>query len=307
MLIGIFFGLATALLNSIGYLFSSRFLVRYHSSMRLLVSAQFCMMCLALPFTLFMFPFKSLADPAGFWMTAANWLILFFLGQASFFSALRYFEASRLSSLLGLKIIVLAVFCIAILGEKLNYWQWGAVILAAVAGIIINWNGKIGKNQLFGWFFVCTTLICYSLGDINEGKMVLHIVNSGYSNVYSGFASTALAYTLLGCASLPFIFFFRLTKRQCITALPYASFWLLSQAFLFISFSLILPVFANVILATRGIFSVIIGAILPFFGLAKYDSKLTLKQWIVRGFAALLMLTAIVIYSLAKAGFLSGC
>jgi len=307
MVIGILFGLGTALLNSCGYLFSARFLNRYNSPIRLLVSGQICMMVMALPFMLFLFPFGSLQDPAGFWTAAGCWLVLFFLGQASFFAALRYFEASRLSSLLGLKIIVLAVICFTTQGEKLNLWQWCAVILAAAAGMMINWSGSINRNQFLGWLFVCGTLVCYSVGDINEGKMVLHVVNSGYSNIYSGVAATSLAYVLLGCVSLPLVFFFRLTKKQCVTAAPYAGLWLLSQVFLFISFSLLLPVFANVILAIRGLFSVIIGAILPFFGLAKYDSKISAKQWIVRGTAALLMLTAIMLYSFAKAGMLPGC
>lgn len=60
--------------------------------------------------------------------------------------------------------------------------------------------------------------------------------------------------------------------------------WIASQVMLMACFALLLPVFANVILATRGIFSVLLGVLLPAFGLSKFDSRISRAQWIKRGF-----------------------
>ncbi|MBR4663220.1 MAG: hypothetical protein IKO93_05040, partial [Lentisphaeria bacterium] len=66
----------------------------------------------------------------------------------------------------------------------------------------------------------------------------------------------------------------------------------------------LLPVFANVILVTRGILSVLLGALLAAAGLSKFDSQISRAQWIKRAVSACAMILAIAIYSCAKAGIL---
>ena len=82
---------------------------RYKEEGRLLTYGMIGMLILSLPFTPFLFPFADLQQPGMFALKVIGWVTVFMLGQLSFFLALRYFEASRLSSLLGLKIIVLAL------------------------------------------------------------------------------------------------------------------------------------------------------------------------------------------------------
>lgn len=302
MIWGIVFGLLAALMNSVGYLFGARFLSVYHSPLRLLVMSHFGMMLLAIPAVLCCFPFGTLNAPADFWTSVGTWLAVFLTAQACFFISLRFFEASKLSSLLGMKIIVLALIFISAPGTLLNLQQWCAVFLAAAAGVMINWSGNSDRRQTVGWIFVVGTLICYSVGDLSECRMVHLLMASGCSNFRSSLAVTGIAYLLAGIILLPFFFRLRPTRKQLTAAAPYAGLWLLSQLFLYLAFALLLPVFANVILATRGLFSVLLGALLPLLGLGKYDSVLTVKQWLQRGVAAALMLLAIIIYSLPEAG-----
>ncbi|MBR2363676.1 MAG: hypothetical protein IKA79_00605, partial [Lentisphaeria bacterium] len=72
------------------------------------------------------------------------------------------------------------------------------------------------------------------------------------------------------------------------------------QVFLMGCFALVLPVFGNVILASRGLFSVVLGAMLSFVGLQKLDAVISRKQWILRAIAAILMIGAIAVYSVSS-------
>lgn len=299
MLTGILFILTAALLNSVGYLASARFLKRYKSSVRLLVLAQVCMMALSLPFLPFFSPFGHVADMHGYWMTTLEWIAVFIIGQCCFFMAQKYFESSRLSSLLGLKIIVLTVIFIAVGGGKVNWGQWTAVLMAAVAAMGFNWSGS-GKTDDRGWLFLLVTLVCYSLADICETKLITAVHESGYGLVKSSLAATFFIYTLLGLVSLPFLFLSKPDLEQIKMACPYSAIWLCAQIVLLAGFVLVKPVFGNVILATRGIFSVIIGAMLPFFGLAALDSQIPMRKWVQRGIAAVIMTAAIAVYSFAS-------
>ena len=295
MIFGIFSGLAAAFLNSVGYLFSAFFLRKCNSPVRLLIFAQTWMMLLSLPLLLCLYP-AGVVRSGRLFATLAVWIIVFFVGQGAFFMALRFFEASRLSSLLGLKIIVLTAICIVADRAFPNFGQYLAILMAAVAAVTINWSGSGGSLKSKGWIFVFITLICYSLADILETAIVLCFVESGLGPVRSAFASTALSYTALGFVSLPGLFFVK-PDRHFLLSGPYALVWLLSQAALLTCFSQVLPVFGNVILASRGMFSVLLGALASAVGLGAIEARITRAQWVRRGLAAFLMVLAIAVYS----------
>lgn len=299
MVIGILCGFTTALLNSVGYLCSANFLKRYNSPIRLLLFAQLVMMFASVPFFLWLFPFRTLAAPGEFFLSCFAWIIVFVLGQGSFFMALKYCEASRLSSLLGLKIIVLTVIFMLTKHHYPNLGQWSAVFMAGLAALMINWTGSF-RMCFKGWFFTFSTLVFYSFCDINETNMVLCIVKSGYSELLGSVIATAGAYTVLGVLSLPGLFFLKPTGKQFLMSAPYALLWLFSQVFLMTCFAKVLPVFGNVILASRGLFSVILGAMLSLIGLQKLDASISRKQWILRAIAAILMIGAIAVYSFSS-------
>ena len=303
MIFGIFCGLCAAILNSFGYIFGTRFLLHYKSAFRLTLVSNLVMMVLSLPLLAFLFPYGKLPRPGEFLMLIPVWIFAYWLGQGSFFMTLKYFNASCLSSFLGLKIVLLAVIYMFTMQKNPGLWQWGAVLLATGAAVSFNQSGAKLDNPA-GGFFLLTTLIGYCLCDIYETKIIRGVMECGYSLMRSSVTAASLIYSILGICSLPFLFFMNVSRKQVVYAAPNAVLWLASQIMLLASFALLLPVFANVILATRGIISVLLGALLATTGLSKFDSQLSRMQWIKRGISACAMLIAIAVYSLAEAGIL---
>ena len=180
---------------------------------------------------------------------------------------------------------------------------WGktlAVLMAAGAAMIVNRHrGGVRNFDWRGLFFVMLTLVFYSLSDIIETRMIRHVIESGIPPLRSSLATVAVCYTALGIPMLPGLLFFRLTRRQLIRSTPYAALWFCSQVALLCCFAAILPVFGNVILASRGLISVLLGALLAYFGFRNCDAALTPRQWVLRGIGALLMIAAIAVYSMS--------
>ena len=300
---GIFCGLSAAVLNSTGYIFGARFLLHYRSAFRLTAVGTSIMMVPCLPLMFFLFPYEKLLHNREFLLLIPVWILVYWLGQGSFFIALTYFKSSCLSSFLGLKIVILALIYLIFEHKNPGMWQWAAVILAAGAAVSFNWSGA-NLTSPAGMVFLLTTLIGFSLCDIVETRIMQIIQESGYSLMRSSVTAVVTCYSVLGVVSLPLLFYLRLTRRQIVYASPYALIWIASQIMLCACFVLLLPVFANVILATRGIFSVLLGALLAAVGLSKFDSSITRAQWIKRGISACAMIIAIAVYSMANAGIL---
>lgn len=298
MLFSILCGFGAAIINSAGYLFNARFLLLFKSPARLLMVASFLMMLVTLPLMLIFFPFSVLPCWWKFVLQGVCTSALFLAGQGCFFAAMRYFEASRIASLLGLKIIVLSILFL-ITGGSLNLMQWSAVLIAASAGMIFNWAGNTSVSWR-GWVLIIMTLIFYSSVDMLETDLVVQMRQcSNAGAFYSSFLVITLVYTLLGVLTLPVLIWMKPCRRELLEGAPYAALWLISQILLFVCFSNLKPVFGNVILAIRGVFSVVAGLLLPYVGLAALDSKISMRLWIRRIIAALMMVGAIALYSFA--------
>ena len=104
---GIIAGFASALLSASSYLGSFGFLRIYRSPVRLTVFSQLAMGMVSLPLLYFVFPRELCEKPWEIVGWLLLWALFFTIGQSAFFAAQRSAEPSRISSLLGLKIIVL--------------------------------------------------------------------------------------------------------------------------------------------------------------------------------------------------------
>ena len=145
---------------------------------------------------------------------------------------------------------------------------------------------------------IFTTLVCYSLVDIVETDLVAKLTSyGGGTPLFCSFAVVTMVYTILGVLTLPALFILKPDGRQMLEGAPYAILWLASQVLLFVCFLNLKPVFGNVILATRGIFSVLAGLLLPYMGMAALDSNIPMRLWVRRIIAALMMIGAIALYS----------
>lgn len=301
MLTGVLCGLTAAALNAGGYLFNARFLRHYQSPFRLLIVSNLIMMCISIPM-LTAFPAGGLADWRTFFFSLVCWVLVFSFGQTCFFLALREIEPSRLASLLGLKIIVLTLIFMLFKHQNPKPGQCLAVLMASGAAFLINWTGGKWEINLKGGLFLMMTLAGYSTADICETSLVMSFVNSGCSTLKSSFLANAVCYTVLGAASLPLFVYLKLSRRQLVLGAPCAVFWLGSQIALLSCFALIQPVFGNVILASRGLLAVLLGALLSACGVKNLDAAISRRQWVLRGVAAILMIAAIGLYSWVTAG-----
>ncbi len=296
MFIGILGGLGCALLQSISYICSANFMLKYKSSIRLVIFSQLVMGAFCLPFLPFVLPRNShlLASYVP-WIGA--WIVCFITGQFGFFSALRTIEASRLSSLLGLKIPMLALISFLFIRTSFTWLQWLAVLLSALAAVGMNWSGGSHFTHK-GIFWLFITMVAYSLTDMVETQMVL--LQPGSNMLKNSIVVGIMAYSVLGLVTTPMLLKFRWSSRQFIKASPFAVCWFLSQVALFVCFGYLGAVFGNVIQASRGLLSIVIGLVLAYWGFGKLDAQISRAMWIRRAVCAVLMASGIALYSLAK-------
>lgn len=298
LILGILSGLGTALLQSTSYLCSASFMSRYRSSVRLVVFSQLVMGIIGavtLPFTLS--PEVTRALPGMIpWLVL--WIMVFSAGQFGFFSALRTIEPSRMSSLLGLKIPVLALMYTATAAVPLGWIRWLAVLLSCISAVGMNWSGGVRFSRR-GICWLAVTLVAYALTDLVETRLVT--MPAGGSLIRNAFAVGALCYLVLGIATLPLLRRFRFTRRQFVLAVPFAVTWYLSQMLLFVCFGSIGTVFGNVIQASRGVMSVAMGwLLLRRNGPGCGETGISGRMWLRRLAAAILMMLGIALYSLAE-------
>ncbi|NLB56635.1 MAG: hypothetical protein GX811_12910, partial [Lentisphaerae bacterium] len=81
-----------------------------------------------------------------------------------------------------------------------------------------------------------------------------------------------------------------------VGALPFAATWFGAMIFLFLCFSVTNVIFGNLLQATRGIISVVLGAALAFIGLRELESKVSALVFTKRVIAAILMTLSIIMF-----------
>ena len=78
--------------------------------------------------------------------------------------------------------------------------------------------------------------------------------------------------------------------------------WIVSMWGLYISFGLIGASFGNVVQASRGVISLLLGIILSRFAINGLEQRQSVAVWLRKAAAALLMFGAIVLYALVTKG-----
>jgi hypothetical protein len=97
---------------------------------------------------------------------------------------------------------------------------------------------------------------------------------------------------------LPALVRYPLRKKELTDSVPYSLVYLGSMLFLYTCFGLIGVVFGSIIQAGRGIVSIVLGILLLHFGLEKNEPQVPGKIWIRRSIMAVLMLSAMILYTL---------
>ena len=298
MLIGILLGLSAAFFQSLSYLFSGHFVRTFRGNMaELLVLAHvtmggFSLLLLptALPETM-----PAVGVYAG---PLLGGVLMYVAGQLGLFMALRCTDASRVSPLLGLKLPILTMISIVFLQRHYSAVQWLAVGICLLAAFLLNRSG--GRISGIGLTWILAACLGYCLSDLNIRLLVERLRGTGLTLFQASLLGACLSYLLCGAlavAFLPVVSWRRPAYWR--VAVPFALAWYGGMLSLFACFGAIGVVFGNIVQSTRGLLSVILGALVARAGYAHLETSISRSVLLRRLAAAVLMILAIVLFSLA--------
>ncbi|OGV58397.1 MAG: hypothetical protein A2X49_10555 [Lentisphaerae bacterium GWF2_52_8] len=295
MFTGIFYGLLAAFLQSASYIFSRHFMARHANPVHLLIYSQACMGV----FSLLLLPFVmrgELLSRSDYIFPIIICSLAFVFGQLCFFKVIKEIEASVASSLLGLKILMLAILSVAFLNAKISLIQWLALSVCMIAAMMMNGSSKKMNWRAAGWLFL--TCLGYAVSDLYIRRIIETM--PGPSFVQRVLLGAALSYLLLGILSIPALFMIKRSGSALKCAIPFAICWYLAMIFLFACFAVIGPLFGNIIQSTRGLISIGFGVLIARMGHHHLESVTGRRLFWYRLAAALLMFAAIVTYTLTQ-------
>ncbi|MEK6796174.1 MAG: hypothetical protein AABZ39_15450 [Spirochaetota bacterium] len=288
---GVILGLSTAVLQSLSYIFSRRFL----SKKRTGPGSLFCLShihmgiisAMLLPFFLRSLPgadsILPLAGTAGFYLT----------GQFVLFRALNRIESSQLTPLLGFKIPILGMLSLIFFHTAIHPLGWVSILLCTAGGIIMSPpRGSVNVLLLASALIISAG---YAGSDICIPILIKSL--SGISIVPVA-AAVCLCYIVCGIVGLVFLLSGVMGPRNAIRdrslhvlALPYSAAWLAAMVCLFACFNTIGVVFGNMLQSTRAILSVLIGILVTRLGFLALED-LRSKRIITYRFVGASVITA---------------
>ncbi|MEM7576799.1 MAG: hypothetical protein AAF328_04920 [Planctomycetota bacterium] len=277
---GVILGLLTAWAHSLAYLGSRWFTVRKRgTSVQLLVIAHVQLgvvalvgMPLAWP-TQLAWPWEA-GSASGAWLApAATGGVVLGIAQSSLFAALRFTDASTVSPLLTLKLILLGLAAnFGIYSERIpiSGWGWLAIGLAIIGAIMIQGIGK--PPPLRVWPLIGITILCYSFVDLSIVHAIHAVCEQGYGlttaqdagtvqRVGAGVFIATVLYVVTATAALTMLPWFG-SREPTVwrDALAYAGPWAVAMVTLYGTFALVGAVFGSVLQGTRALWSVLLGA-----------------------------------------------
>ena len=301
---GIAAGLTAAFFSSVSYLISRHHGTRErHASRRLLIFAHVIM-----GFGCGLAAFSSYSTDILFsqiwrwtiWLPCFVSTGTYFFGTSAVFRVLRKTDASRLSPLLGLKIIALGLIVSQVFGQTLAVEQWLAVMLCAAAAILLQQGGS--GLPVRSLILLSCGCICFAIADLGIVEMIDAMQNILSLPRFSvGCLALLVTYVFIGLIVLPFAVFEYArrpfpTMRDWQAAGEYSVAWLFAMFGLYACIGYVGVILSTILQSTRGIMSVLIGAILSGQGWHQLESKVDQNVFYKRLLAALCMTTAIALY-----------
>jgi len=306
--LGIAAGLFSGACMSLSYLLSRHHALGYAAEARqgaalgLLLRSHLVMGLVCAPVAALLWP-AAVPAPAAFGPPLVAASFLYLLGNLVMFSLLRRTEASRLTPFLGLKIFVLAIVVAVVVGEPLSGRQWLAVALSVAATALL--QGTAGGLSRGAFTRILCVCLLFALADLCIVRLMdaLETVPSGSgSRLSAAVLAMLLTYALCGTACGAML----VTGRPPVNrdggasawwaACTYAATWLAAMAALYVCFGFLGAVFGNVVQSTRGIMSVVIGALLAHLGWHELEQRVDRATLVRRIGAAALMTAAIAVY-----------
>jgi len=294
--IAIVAGICAATLQSVSYLFSRGYVMRkYGGPIQLILDSQVFMAVMTLPAVAL--TWGDDVPPIGnyvFPLVACTGMYI--AGQLSLFAAMKRIQASRVSPMLGFKIVVTAMLTCLFFDANLSLRQWSGVATAVSAVVLLNFSG--GRLSASALSAVVSACFCYAVSDIYIGELIhaLKPMPLLRASIYA----TGVSYILSGSLALVAL----ILRRQLHTisrglrfSLPFALIWLSAMFAFFICVGAVGPVLGNILQSSRGVISILIAIPAVRLGFPMIEPSAPRRVVIQRLIAAVLIIAAVWLYA----------
>ncbi len=308
LIFGIAAGLTAAFFSSVSYLVSRHHGTRErHASRRLLIFAHVLMGLTCGIAALITYSPTILFSGIWHWTIWLPCVVstgTYLFGTSAVFRVLTRNDASRLSPLLGLKIIALGLIVSLVFSQTLSIEQWAAVMLCAVAAILLQQGGSGLPVQSL--ILLSCGCICFAIADLGIVEMINAIQNNlSMSRFSAGCLALLLTYVFIGLIVLPLTLFEygrqpSPTSRDWRAAVEYSGAWLLAMFGLYACIGCVGVILSTILQSTRGIMSVILGAVVSGQGWHDLESRVDGHVLVRRLIAAVCMTAAVALYVIAS-------
>ena len=294
---GVTAGLLSGACNAVAFLIS-----RHHATtspgggLRLLVLAHLVMAGACLPLVWLFWPPEGL-DVAACLPPLAGVVGCYLAGQAALIVSLRRADASRVVPLLSLKIVALALIVTCLPETPLDLRQWAAVGLCAVAAALL--QGRRDPVPVAVMALMLAACVGFAAADLFIVRLIDAVHASAAARPRLWACGLAAAVTYVSCGAVAAVFLPATTPRSgaaWTAAAWYGLVWLGGMVGLYVCFGLLGVVFGNVLLSSRGLFAVVIGAALAHRGWHELEQRVDRATLLRRIAATLLMTAAIALY-----------
>jgi drug/metabolite transporter (DMT)-like permease len=294
--IGIILGLCAATSNSVAYLFSRAFLQKHHQShFHLLAISHLILGVVSVGVAAFLWP-KNMPSFRDFGPSLLGTSLFYLAAQVCFFLALKKTEASRLSPMLGAKIIILAIISVLFMDDSFTGLQWTAILFSFIAAVLLTGAGS--RVPVLAIVLISATCLGYCMSDINIKILIPHF-ESEMNTIPASMFATSLYFIVCGIVSLIMLLCLKNTpKTMWKDAIPFSILWYAAMLCLFGCFGTVGIIYGNILQSTRGIISVILAAFVSLMGFHKLEQKVSRWVLIKRIFAAALMTAAVAMFKM---------
>ena len=294
---GVTAGLLSGAFNAVAFLISRHQATTSRGGgLRLLVAAHLVMAAACLPVAWLMWPPTGL-DAATCLPPLVGSIGCYLAGQAALIVSLKRADASRVVPLLGLKIVALALIVTCLPGERLDLKQWAAVGLSVVAATVLQGRRDPVPPMVMG--LMVAACVGFAAADLLIVRVidVVQAADPARSRLWACGLSVAVTYVACGLVAAAFLPWVRPRDgMDWRAAASYGLVWLAGMATLYACFGLLGAVFGNVLLSSRGLFAVVIGAVLAHRGWHELEQRVDRATLLRRVAAAVLMTAAIALY-----------
>jgi drug/metabolite transporter (DMT)-like permease len=290
--LGIGCGLGAAVFQSLSYVCIRRFNKRHEDNIiALLALSHIVMGLVSIPMAVWLWP--AAMPPLSAYGLSLLGSSGFYLGGQFFLSvAIIHSEPSRVSPLLGLKVLIVTLISVLFLGQRFGGAQWLAVLLTTAAVLMLSHSGKRIQGRFI--LLMLAACLCYCLSDLCIKALVDHFAFMGV--LRGAVMATALSYIICGTAGgiTVAVWPHHSTHSTWVYAVPFAACWFIAMLCLFSCFGLIGVVFGSILQSTRGIISIVLGFVIAHIGFEALEPKPS-RRMVARRMAAAVLMTAAVI------------